>query len=402
MNDLKGLFFVALAVGSTVAFLFARNRSWEERFLKRGVVTAILVKFVCCVIIYVFWPSLIQYSDARQFYLPQTIELLSGKIPNKDFMSSYSILFLPIFALPVKLWPSAGSIVLTMLAVETAMLSLYLKRCWRHSWSGGWQVAFLYSWSPFSIYWVAMSGHNSILIAFWIMLGLILAENGRAVLSGVAAAMALLTSKILALLAWPALVFYSREGWIRRIAPMALSFVLIGVLMLFGIDSISPIRHELAFYTTGNLWSISGKLFQGVAPNNVWPFLPMIAFTLLYAPMCIAFLKRNTKNYRFDKVVAFVAATNLLFLVMSKKAFSYYLIMSLIFVFHTVIVHKHRLVFNLLLLAFLGAISRLEQIHGWDNKWIIIETLRIVSYTYLLIVCFGSSIRRAWQPQPSG
>ena len=84
MVDPKALVFVTLAVGSTAAFLLVRNKPWEERFLKRAVVTATLVKLVGCVLVYVFWPSLIQHSDARQFYLPQTLDLLSGKLRNKD------------------------------------------------------------------------------------------------------------------------------------------------------------------------------------------------------------------------------------------------------------------------------------------------------------------------------
>jgi hypothetical protein len=396
MNDLKVLFCVSLAVSSTAVFLLARNRPWEECFLKRAVVTASLVKFFGCVLVYVFLPSLIEHSDASNFYLPQTLELLSGKLPNKDFESSYSILFLPLLAIPVKVWPSAGSIILTMLVAETVMLILYLKRCWRCSWSGGWRVAFLYAWSPFSVYWVALSGHNGILIAFWMMLGLILAEKGRAATSGVAGAMAFLTSKLLGILAWPALAFYGKERWVRRITPMAISIALVGALAVFGMDFISPIRRELALSTTGNLWSILSKLLHLVDPTTVWPYLTTTAFTLLFVPMCIVFVRRNKDNHHFDRMVAFAAAVNLLFLALSKKAFSYYMVMSLIFVIHTIVAHKGRLVLNLLPLTYLGAVSRFEEIHRWDdNRFIFMEGLRIASYIYLLVVCFGISIRRA-------
>jgi hypothetical protein len=353
-----------------------------------SVVGATIAKFLICLAVYSWWPSLVLHSDARNYYLPQTLDFLSGKIPNRDFVSSYSILFTPLLAVPVKLWSSPGSIVLTMLLAETGMLIVYLRRCAKRSDSNlGWRAAFLYTLSPFSFYWVGISGHNGVLIAFWMMASLVLAEGGKAVAAGIAGAFGFLTTKVLAILAWPGLVFFDRK-WVKRVLPLTVTIVGVVGLMAVGVDSLAPIRREFGSVTTGNLWFLLGEVIPGLGGARMWPYVPMVAFGVLFAVMFLLYWKRGGSAIGFDRATAFVAATNLLFLIVSKKAFSFYLVMTLIFVTHTLVRDERRLLRNLLPLAFLGSVGFVEEIHSTDRlSLVVLEILRIAAYAWCLVVC---------------
>lgn len=388
LHALKAVMFPLLAIGSALALLLAAGKPWEERFLRGGVIGAVFAKIAGCVLLYTLQPSLIRYSDTRSFYLPQTLRLLSGEVPNRDFVSSYSFLFTPLLAPAVRLWGSPGSIALVMILAETAMLWVYLARCRTEAWKGGWRVAFLYALSPFSCYWVAISGHNSVLIAFWVMLGLVLAERGGAAFAGTAAALAFLTSKVLALLAWPGLVLFDREKRITRLMPMVGSLAAVACLALAGVDSLSPLREEMRSSTHGNLWQLVGLVVPGLREAAAWPYLPVAAFLVLFAPLVALFLKGHDSRYRFDRGSAFVAATFLLFLAVSRKGYSTYLIMALPLVIHTIFRSGRSRALPMLCVILLGSIGFIEESHGGDSPGaFLVDGARIVSYLSLLVFC---------------
>ncbi|NIM65800.1 MAG: hypothetical protein GTO51_07415 [Candidatus Latescibacteria bacterium] len=403
MAILKPVTFVFLAIGAFVLFAHARNKAWEINLYRRAVIIGTLLKLVLCVCVYVIRPSLNQHSDAANFYLPQTQALLSGEVPYSDFASSYSPLFTILLAVPVKIWPSVGSIVLTMLLLETAMLYLYIRRAQAINWDPGWRAAFLYASSPFSCYWVAFSGHNGVIIAFFVMASLLVAERGRSWISGVIGACGYLFSKLLAILSWPGLVFYERPGWWRPTVPLALSLAAVASLVLFHIDVTASIRTQSLMDTTGNLWYLLVRLIPGVDISDVWVGLPALSFAVVFVPMLIAFVKHRDAAAKFDTAAAFIAATNLLFFVVSKKVFSFYMVMTLVFVIHAIVADGRHLVRRLVPLAFLGSVAFIEESHHWRSPVsLVIEVLRVSAYVYWFVVCLKLSMRPADESKGQG
>jgi len=408
---LKLVFCSTLAIGSLLLIWFAFGKPWEIKMYKRSVTYGICCKFFICLAIYILWPELNEDSDAALYYLPQTLEFMSWKVPYKDFQSSYSLLFHPLLSVPLLLWRSVGSIVLTMLVAETGMIIIYLRHCSQRNYDNAWRTVFLYCFSPISFYWVAMVGYNGPIISFFWMLGLIMADKRKPILSGISAAFAFLFSKLLAVLAWPTLMFYDRRRWTLRSLPMVLAVIFILGLLLIGVDTLLPIKREFNRYTSGNLWFLISVFIPGFNKSIASGILPIITFAVAFFIFFVKFLKRrfagNVDN--FDTAIAFVATSNLLFFILSKKTFTMYIPMALIFIIHTLTAQNKYPIRHIIPVAFLGAVTTIEPYIGMitdvrHTEYFItipsifglfaIDILMVGCYVYLLFLCFKASIRQ--------
>ncbi len=403
----KTMYCVTIAVISFTLFIIAKDKTWEIKFFKRLLLGAFIFKIIACIAIYSSKLPVLSNSDASEAYLPETLKFLQGQISNLNYFSSYSILFHPILAIPVALWHSTGAIVLTMLVFEAAMIFMYLRRCERKNYEHRWRVAFLYYFSPCTFYWVALSGHNGPLISFWIMAALILAEKGKDILSGVCGALAFLTTKLLAILAWPGLVLFDTRKWPKRTMPMVLAIAATAGLALFGINKYEAVEFQFAIDSSGNLWYIISLFFHGFKESFLWKYIPLISFALVFTPMFIAFYiaQRKPDINRFNSTVAFIAATNLVFMVLSRKALTFYMVMMLVFILHTLFLDYRRIIRYVIPITYIGAITTTEMIL-WHNPafsenvfssitgliFLLMEFLLVGSYIYLGLACFKHAI----------
>ena len=343
--------------------LWIRGRPFEELFLRRAVVGVALAKLVGCVLIYALLPLEGLGSDAQRFYLPQALRVLSGEVPLRDFPTSYAPLFPYLLAPGLLLWRSPGSIVLTMLLAECAMLVAYARRNRRAGFSGGWRVMFLYSLSPISWYWVGVVGTNAVLIGLFTMLALALAESRRDLASGVAAALGLLFTKITMVLAWPAIALFGPQRVVLRSLPMLLA---LGAALLapstLGVDLTERALRLAHIATSGNAWfllsMLAGLELEGAAVKR----LSMLALLLALAPLCLVFgaVRLRERRGGFDSAAALVAAVHLVFMVLSYKTFPWYHAGALLFALHALFADEAFPARRLVLLAFLGVVTHLE------------------------------------------
>lgn len=406
MTIFKVMLISPIPIIGFLFFLYVRGKPWEGKTYRRLVVAIIIVKIAACLIIYVKWPALNKYSDAVQYYFPQTLDFLSGKLQSRDLYNPWSILFIPFLSGAVAIWRSVGAIVLTVILMETVMIVAYLWRCRRMDYDQGWRTVFLYSILPFSFYWTALNGHSGVLIACWTMLTLISAEQGRNVFAGVLGAVGFLTTKLLALLAWPGIIFFSPKGWWKRALALIISLGLTASL-LFARINVTSFIGEYRAWTCGNIWFVISRIVPGATRHPLWHVLPVITFAAAFMLMLIVFVQRQRSGGGpdFNKSVAFTASTFLLFMVLSKITHNYYIIMSLIFIVHTVTLHNVRIVQNMIPVVFLGTVSLLEQ-HLWHKSMFrtyafttgggmllfVLNISMIISYVYLLVVCFKFAI----------
>lgn len=390
---LKLIINLLISVSAFIVFLYALEKPWERKLLRISVICGTLLKLAYSAVIFSLWPGLSRGSDMSQYTFPRMMRFLEGDLPCRDFPDPYSILYYPLLSIPARIWRSPGSLVLTVLLLESLMIFLYLRRSRDRESDGGWRTAFLYCFSPFSFYWVALSGHNGVMIAFWMMVALILAEKGRAWMSGIAGAAAFLTTKILGVLAWPAVVFFENRRWIIRAIPLVLSLVLTLSMLVFGFDVITPYKSQATNLTSGNIWFFTAVLFPAIRATRIWRILPVLAFAAGFIPLFILFLRRRwtRSDDRFTAASSLYAVICLLFLIVSKKTYNYYIIISLFFIVHSLTRGSHNLRRRVLTYSFICAVSYIEQ-YLWYNlnyNFNIFETLTGSSLYLLNLVMVG-------------
>lgn len=399
----KFIFTMGLALGSLVGFLWLQRRQ-DERWWRVVTLAGILGKFLLFLGVYLIAPDINQTSDANHFYLTQTLFFLDGKLPYRDYHSSYSPLFPVLLAPLVKLWPTAGAVVLLMGVLDVLLVGLYLWRGRVQHDPSRWQVAFLYTFSPLVIYWTTLTGYNSVIIAFFGLLGLVLAERGRQVWSGVAAAFGFLFSKLLMVLMWPALILYERQGWFKRAWPLFGLGLFLLLLYGLGFNVFEPIRSEFWQFTSGNLVFLLIPIFPHLAETVWWNLLPPLLFAGGFMILFVLYSRvlRQQPEGNFDNAAAFSAILCLLFMIVSKKSFTFYLPMLTLFLLHAVSRHPATWRRALLPFTYLGAVTTIEphlfqQLgepdvplfgNGYYLLLLIVDLLLVSSYLYLLILCY--------------
>jgi hypothetical protein len=393
------------------------DRPGESKIFRRLIVSSVAVKFLMAVIVYLLFPQIAgKTSDAGLYYLPEAKHVLEGQLPYRDFVSSYSVLFPVVLAPAVAVWRSIGAVVLVMLIFESLLLVLYLK-CSPHAGTAvAYRVAFIYSFSPISAYWCGVTGYNGSIIALFALASLILVERQKATLASACAVCGLLCSKLLMLLSYPAILFFEWRGWRTRMASLALFMAAsIGLPYFAGFDSLMPIKREIGNISSGNLWFLCSPFVSAeVRAGRFWNVGPLVAFAVTFAPLFVVYLvslrcDSGRRDGRFDVAVAFLATTNLAFMILSKKSNSFYLLMAFLFILHTLVVDSRNcrmLCARLVPVTFLGAITTTE-----DGLWMlvrdfplsepsralaalwVIDLVTVTCYAYLMVCCFRASIR---------
>jgi hypothetical protein len=412
---LKLAFCVTLALAAHAGVLPAARRPDEVRLLKRLIVGTVMVKFAAAVAIYAAPSGLGSTSDAGLFYIDQARHVLAGEMPYRDFDSSYSFLFPVILAPAVAIWNSIGAVVLVMTVMETVMLWLYLRASPGAGSPTAYRTAFLYSVSPISTYWCALTGYNGSIIALFAMASLLLADRRRNIGAATTAVVGFLLSKLLMALTFPAVICFERRGSIVRGAVLiGLWAATIGGPFLAGINTLQPIAREMANITAGNLWFLlSPFVSEETRRTPWWNVAPLVTFacvfTALFVPYARAVIRARDGAPRFDAAAAFLAATNLLFMIVSKKAFGFYVLMFLPFVLHTIVSSSgdlRTLSRRLMPVTFLGAVTTIQ-----DRLWMIVrdrplteyspalatlwvlDAVNVTCYVYLLVFCYRESLR---------
>ena len=334
--------------------------------LRTAVVGATLVKIVLVFVIYGFFPQWVTGSDATLYYYPQAQKVISGSLPYRDFATSYSPLFHALLLPLLLVWRSVGSIVLTMLAVETIMLIVYLRAFGRERPLQSWRIAFVYCTSPISVYWVGLTGYNGIVVAISVLAGLVLAHKGRSALSSVCLVLGLLFSKLLAVIGWPAVLFWDTRSLKKRMAVvLAGTAVCYLVPLFFGFDTLMPIHREFGRGTSGNIWFLLNQVAGAdLASNRIWMTLPVLCYAPLAALFVVRYFRRRARSESGDpdSAMALVAILFLSFMALSRKSYLFYFPMFFIFLVHSVFSYGGGMprTSRMLPMLFLGAVTTLE------------------------------------------
>jgi hypothetical protein len=188
-----------------------------------------------------------------------------------------------------------------------------------------------------------VTGYNSVLVALFAMIALLLADAGRDRVAGVAAVLGLAFSKLTIVLAWPAIVLFPRGSRVRRAAPLAALAALVPLLALARMNLLGDALRGGYLATSGNVWFLVSQLF---AQSLHAPWIKLASMGTLAAALgvlSLAFLARGRceGDGAFDRAGAFFAACGLAFMILAYKTFPWYHTMYLVFLIHT-LVHSER------------------------------------------------------------
>ncbi|APR78982.1 Hypothetical protein A7982_04329 [Minicystis rosea] len=272
-------------------------------------------------------------SDVMGWYYPQAKEALLGHVPYRDFASSYAPLFPYLESLALRVWDSPKSIVLLSILAEIASLPLWLRVARDALGERDARVAMtIYLCSPLPLVNAAIVGQNQAICSPFLALSLLLAFRGRALLSGLVLGVPLVALKFLTVLFLPPSFAASsrKTAWIAGAA--ALPVLVYGALVLAGVDVLTPFRSEAAVRTSGNLAFLLSAAGHGLSESTFHPtggagrvFIAWLAAGLVLVTL---WRVRFRGTERPDATLHFTALLLLTFMLLSKKAYSSYLVMA--------------------------------------------------------------------------
>jgi len=388
----KALFCIVLALGSLGVFAAVSGRPWETVLLRRSVVAVSVAKAVLILALYGCLPAAVFGSDAALYYLPETLRWLSGKIPYRDFRSAYAPLFHVLLMPGVLFWRNPGSVVATLFSLEIAMIALYARRFARARPAQTWRVLFLYCFSPISFYWVAVTGYNSVLVALFTLIALLLAEARRDGSAGLVAVLGLAFSKLTMVLAWPAIVFFPRGSAARRIAPLLALAALLPALYSARINLLDDALHGRYWSSSGNVWFLVSAMLSSVESGPI-RLASMLSLLCGLSILVAVYLRRDRSRGgdAFDRASSFYAACVLVFMLLAYKTYPWYLTMCLIFLLHTLVRSGRSSVAALIPFALLGSLTTLEPALSVGLRSAVGEDwlAAVVAVDLVVVACIG-------------
>lgn len=151
-------------------------------------------------------------GDLPSFYMQEAWWRLAGRVPYRDFPSSYAPLSAYLYGAVYSVHPSPLTLVLFAVLVEIAA-AVFWVRVLRAVVPEGTarMAALLCLCNPISLQFVTVDGQNNVLISFFLALSFWLLLRKRAVLSGASVGLAIASVKFLPLLFMPAFVLSLRR-----------------------------------------------------------------------------------------------------------------------------------------------------------------------------------------------
>lgn len=268
-------------------------------------------------------------GDIPAYYVPEAVSALAGKMPYRDFPSSYAPLHSYLDAGLLLAWHSPLMIILFAVFAETALLWTWL-RMGRLLLSEERLrlAALLYVASPISFQYVTVDGHDNVLIALLTALSLWLAYRSREGASGALLGVAISGVKFLPLVFAPAFVL-GMKRWVRWAAGCAAVVVAVyGAFALRGVPILYPLHAEGAMKGSGNVPYLLEALTGRVVPAGGADAVVVLGLLGIYAVMLRPALGAG-RDARLRIVALATVALTLVLLLFAKKSWPPYLMLAL-------------------------------------------------------------------------
>jgi hypothetical protein len=270
-------------------------------------------------------------SDVPTFYVPAANAVLAGKLPFRDFTSSYAPGFAYVGAVLAFIWDSGKAF-----ALFDTLLNAVALTCW-HSVAAlhyerktARHCTILYATSGHALV-QALLGTNQSWVAAGLAGSALLISREREAAAGFAQAIAACTTKVLAHLFWPLLWICSRRRTVWLLAAVVPAAALYGAFIAAGAGPglLYPLRHEGALISPGNVPYVLDLFLNtsGALERVIDDGLSLVA---LAATTVWLYMKSRQlqPGERQSLLLAGLALTGLVFMLFSKKSFTGYVIFA--------------------------------------------------------------------------
>jgi hypothetical protein len=268
-------------------------------------------------------------GDVPAYYFDQALQVLAGRLPYRDFVSSYAPLHPYLGAGLISLWRTPLAIMLFSLLVELLLLPLWMRAGREFLAETELRVAaLLYLASPISLQFVAIDGQDNVVIAVLIAFAVLLILRSRWFAAGAVMGFSVAAIKFLPLLYGPAFLVA---------IPRRLRFVLGGVLVLGAVYGgflllqtpiLGPLAAERELVSAGDLPYVVEAVFGIALPVRLTDGCLLLCLIALFA--CIGRAAHRAPIEGRMRVLAFgMGALTLALLAFSKKSWPPYLMLAL-------------------------------------------------------------------------
>jgi hypothetical protein len=250
-------------------------------------------------------------------------------LPYRDFPSSYAPLHPYLDGIPVAIWHSPLAIILFAILVESLILPLWLRM--GRGFLREFEIrtaAILYIASAVSLQFVTIDGQDTVFIAVFLALALLLLSRERDISSGGSVGLAVAAIKFLPLLYAPAFFLAVHRRW-RWVAGFLLPVVVVyGVAIGMHLPILMPLQVEGNMRSAGNLPFLIEAVIGYSLPSRLWDGLLVIVLAGIF--LLAARTSRGADPSVRLRVISFaIAAITLALLLLSKKSWPPYLMLAL-------------------------------------------------------------------------
>jgi hypothetical protein len=399
---------VATASGLLGAWILARpalDEGSERAFLWRVTALQLALGLGLFTALYILGGAQVT-SDAPGYYMPAARAALAGKLPLRDFPTSYAPVFPYVGAALVALWNSAKAFALFAIAVNAlALLAWHSAALVYFGRQAARRSSVLYSTSGHLLV-QALLGTNQLWISALLGASVLLLVKRRELGSGLTQAVAICTTKFLAALFWPVLWISSarRPRWLG--AALGASAAVYLAFAFAGADLAYPLRHEDGLTSPGNLPYLLEPLLSVIGIGNPH-VLDGAALAMLAAATAWFYLRARVvpPENRPSLSPGGIALIGLVFMLVSKKSATGYAVFfmypaMLVLVLgerHTRLRAGFALLFNVLLATEPSLLFHLgghaPSGHGPSlSEWLHISSLRAGGFAALdlvLVACYA-------------
>lgn len=268
-------------------------------------------------------------GDIPVFYRPEALAVLAGKLPYRDFLSSYAPLHPFLDGAVLGIWNSPLALVLFAIFVEAIAFPRFLQLA-RYAFEEDKVrlAGLLYLASPMSLQFVAIDGQDNVLIALLLVTAMLSLHRDRTLLSGISLGLAVVMVKFLPLLFAPMLLLASprRGRWLAGFGGiLALGYLPFAALRL---PLLYPLQAEGQAKTASDLPFLLEALFGWSLPNRVSDTVLLLVLlgTLLMVGLS---MRGAAAQQRLSVGIAGSVAMTLALLLLSKKSWPPYLMLIL-------------------------------------------------------------------------